>query len=211
MPLEDFRQLIKNHFYINLEYRTDRRDKCIQELLKWDITPNRFPAIQNRVGIIGCGMSHLKCLQIAKEKRYPYIAIFEDDIVIPKPKQVENIVNRIIKSGVEWDVLLLAGNNFKPNKLETEDYCIVNKCFTTTAYIVREPFYDKMIENLKEGLIFLMETGDRQFSLDAWWCHLQREHKFLLINPLSIYQRADYSDIEKCGVNYKNLMLNNDK
>jgi GR25 family glycosyltransferase involved in LPS biosynthesis len=211
MPLEDFRQLIQNHFYINLDRRTDRRDNCIKELLKWDIIPNRFSAIHNKVGIIGCGMSHLKCLQIAKEKRYPYVAIFEDDIVIPKPRQVENIVNRIIKSGVEWDVILLAGNNFKPNKVEKEDYYMVNKCFTTTAYIVREPFYDKMIENLKEGLIFLMETGDRQFSLDSWWCHLQRENRFLLINPLSIYQRADYSDIENCNVDYISLMLNDNK
>ncbi len=211
MPRADFHQLIENHFYINLDDRKDRNKNCIEELLKWDITPNRFPAIKNKMGIVGCGMSHLKCLQMAKEKRYPYVALFEDDIVIPKPKQVENIVNRIINSDVHWDVLLLSGNNFKPNKKETDDYYIVNKCFTTTAYIVRESFYDTMIENLKEGLIFLMETGDRQFSLDAWWCHLQREHNFLLINPASIYQRPDYSDIENKYVDYKNLMLNNDK
>jgi len=206
-----FDELIKNHYYINLDRRTDRRESCIKELSKWDIIPNRFTAIENKIGIIGCGFSHLKCLQIAKEKRYPYIAIFEDDIVIPKPRQVENIVNRIIKSGVEWDILLLAGNNFKPNKEEHDDYCIVNRCYCGTGYIVKEEFYDTLIENIKEGLIMLMKTGDRQYSWDAWWCHLQRENRFLLINPLSIYQRADYSDIENCNVDYISLMLNDDK
>ena len=94
--MSDFGELIKNHFYINLNKRTDRRDSCIKELSKWDIIPNRFTAIENKIGIVGCGFSHLKCLEIAKEKRYHYIAIFEDDIVIPKPKQVDNIVNRIL-------------------------------------------------------------------------------------------------------------------
>tara|TARA_R110001632_G_scaffold78952_1_gene176947 strand:- start:35 stop:664 length:630 start_codon:yes stop_codon:yes gene_type:complete len=209
--MSDFGELIKNHFYINLNKRTDRRDSCIKELSKWDIIPNRFTAIENKIGIVGCGFSHLKCLEIAKEKRYHYIAIFEDDIVIPKPKQVDNIVNRILISGVEWDVLLLAGNNFKPNKDEQDDYCIVNRCYCGTGYIVKEEFYDTLIENIKEGLLLLMKTGDRQYSWDAWWCNLQREYNFLLINPLTIYQKEDYSDIEYCNVNYKSLMLNNDK
>ena len=209
--MSNFKELIKNHFYINLNRRTDRRKSCIKELSKFDIIPNRFPAIENKVGRVGCSFSHLKCLQIAKEQRFPYVAIFEDDIVIPKPNQVENIVNRILKSGVEWDVLLLAGNNFKPNKNEHVDYCIVNRCYCGTAYIVKEEFYDKLIENIKEGLLLLMKTRDQQYSWDAWWCNLQREYKFLLINPLSIYQREDYSDIEYCNVNYKSLMLDSDK
>ena len=209
--MSSFETLIKNHFYINLDERKDRDQSCIKELSKWDIIPNRFPAIKHKRGAIGCSMSHLKCLEIAKEQNYPFVSIFEDDIVIPKPRQVKNIINRILKSEVEWDVLLLSGNNFKPNKVETDDYFIVNTCYTTTAYIVRQSFYDTFIENLKEGILLFMKTGDSRYSLDAWWFHLQKQHKFLLINPVSIYQRADYSDIENKVVDYKELMLDNEK
>ena len=76
---------------------------------------------------------------------------------------------------------------------------------------MKEEFYDTLIQNIKQGLLLLMKTGDRQYSWDAYWCILQRQYKFLLINPVSIYQREDYSDIEYCNVNYKSLMLNNDK
>lgn len=56
-----------------------------------------------------------------------------------------------------------------------------------------------------------METGNRDFSWDAHWIQLQQQDRFLLVNPLSVYQRPDYSDIEKKEVNYKNLMLQIDK
>lgn len=210
--MTSFENLIANHFYINLDKRNDRMISCEEELNKLGLVrPNRFAAIEHKMGIIGCGMSHLKCIQMAKEENLPYVTIFEDDIVIPKPNQVKNIVNRILESKVEWDIILLSGNNFKPNKEEHEDYSIVQRCYTTTAYIIKKDFYDIYIENLKEGLLLLMNTKSRDYSLDAYWIKLQIKYRFLLINPLSIYQKPDYSDIENKEVDYHHIMLNNDK
>jgi GR25 family glycosyltransferase involved in LPS biosynthesis len=210
--MSSFEALIQNHFYINLDERNDRMVHCEEELKKIGLDrPSRFSAIKTKVGIVGCGLSHLRCIESAKKEGLPYITIFEDDIVISKPNQLKNIVNRILQSGVDWDVLCLGGNAFKPHKEEHDDFVVVNRMYCGTGYIVKAHFYDTMIDNIRQGLAKLMETGDRQYSWDAWWINLQRQHRFLLINPLSVYQREDYSDIENKTVNYKELMLNIDK
>lgn len=205
-----FEALIQHHFYINLDSRNDRLVSCEEELKKIGLErPRRFSAIKNADGRIGCAMSHLKCLQNAKEEGSPYIAIFEDDIVIPKPNKVRNQVDRIIQSGIDWDVLLLAGNAFQPHKYFGEDFICVNRSYTTTAYIVKNSYYDVLIDNIKKGLLELMTTGEG--AIDVYWMNLQKKHTFLLLNPPTIYQKEDYSDIEGQSVNYKNLMLNIDK
>ena len=208
--MSSFEALIQNHFYINLDERNDRMISCEKELNKIGLErPRRFSAIKNSDGRIGCAMSHLKCLQNAKEEGSPYIAIFEDDIIIPKPNKVKNQVNRILQSGIEWDVLLLSGNAFQPHKYFGDDFVCVNRCYTTTAYIVNSSYYDILIDNIKKGLLNLMKTG--KGAVDVYWLSLQERHTFLLLNPPTIYQKEDYSDIEKQNVNYKNLMLKIDK
>tara|TARA_R110000764_G_scaffold228098_1_gene318467 strand:+ start:198 stop:851 length:654 start_codon:yes stop_codon:yes gene_type:complete len=217
--MSNFNELIKHHFYINLNERTDRRNLCEEELKKWDLKPNRFPAIkistntkvENRSGIIGCGMSHLKCIETAKENGWDYVAIFEDDIVIPKPTQVKNTVNRILESGEAWDIMLLSGNVLQPHKRIEEDFIVVNRSYTTTAYIVKNSFYDTLIQNLKEGVEGLIRTKERSYSLDAYWWKLMTHHIFLLPLPLTIYQRPDFSNIENTFVDYKKSILNINK
>ena len=210
--MSSFEALIQNHFYINLDSRNDRLVSCENELKKIGLErPCRFSAIKTRHGIVGCGISHLRCLEKARDEGLPYITIFEDDIIIPKPNQVKNIVNRILQSGVEWDVLCLAGNAFRPHKEEEDDYVVVNRMYCGTAYIVKAHFYDILIDNIRDSLTKILETGDRKYSWDAHWIQLQQKHRFLLINPLSIYQRPDYSDIEQKDVDYKSSMLNFDK
>ena len=48
-----------------------------------------------------------------------------------------------------WDVLIIGGNNVPPYK-QYYEYCArVFNCQTTTGYIVKEEFYDVMIDNFK--------------------------------------------------------------
>jgi len=68
-----------------------------------------------------------------------------------------------------------------------------------------------MIQNIKQGLDLLKHTHDRQYSWDAFWVLLQRKDTFLGVNPLSVVQKADYSDIEEKHTNYTKLMLTIDK
>lgn len=66
-------------FYINLDYRTDRRAEVERELEGFGM--ERFSAIRHSDGLAGCAMSHVACLKLARERGYPEVLIFEDDFM----------------------------------------------------------------------------------------------------------------------------------
>ena len=200
--------LFQNHFYINLSEREDRKQNAIEQLSKLGIVPNRMGAIKTEMGIVGCALSHLRCIQEAKIKGYPYVCIFEDDIIIKNENLLIKKVKKLINE--DFDVLMLSGNNFRPFE-EHDDYIKVTKCFTTGAYIIKEHYYDTWLNNLNEGIKLLLQTKDRDYSLDAYNHKLQREDKWWLITPICCYQMPDYSDIEYKEVDYMSMMLNYDK
>ncbi|AWN40184.1 glycosyltransferase family 25 protein [Methylobacterium durans] len=69
-------------FVINMDQRLDRWSAIQAECLTVGITPNRVSAIEYTPGWIGCGYSHLKCIQMAKERRLPWVLILEDDATV---------------------------------------------------------------------------------------------------------------------------------
>lgn len=111
----------------------------------------------------------------------------------------------------DWDVLLLGGNMFAPYSIHSDDAYRIHKCFTTTAYIVREHYYDTLINTWQSDLQKLVETGNRDYSLDISWFPLQQRDKWLLIRPLQVYQRPGISDIENKLTDYRCLMLTEKK
>ena len=204
---------IKNVFYINLLERTDRKIHVEMQLKSIGLNNfHRFNAIKILNGSIGCSMSHLKCLQLAKEQKWTHVLIVEDDIQFLDVELFVNQTNGFFKNNI-LDVLLFAGNNMPPY-IKTDDYCVqVSQCQTTTGYLVLSHYYDKLINNIKNGIINLMKypNNHRFFAIDKYWFSLQKEDLWYLIIPLSVIQREDYSDIEKKNTNYKKPMLDLDK
>jgi len=49
------------------------------------------------------------------------------------------------------------------------------------------------------------------FSIDKYWIYLQKQHRWMLLIPLIVVQRPDYSDIEKRYTDYQRLMTSIDK
>ena len=195
--------LFQNHFYINLKERKDRNNNAIEQLTKLGIKPNRFDAIKKDIGIIGCAYSHLNCIYEAKKNNWPYVCIFEDDITIINEDLLIDKVTKLITKN--FDVLMLSGNNFKPY-IEYNDYIKVSKCYTTSAYIIKNNYYDKWINNLNEGINLLEKTNNRIYSLDVYNHQLQREDNWWLIIPICCYQKPDYSNIENKDVDYTKHM-----
>lgn len=198
--------LNKYHRYINLRERPDRDILCKDQLRQIGISePKRFNAFKTTSGIIGCGMSHLSVIEDAKKNNYPYILVCEDDVVFKDHyKMLEKIDN--LKDET-WDVLLLGGNMFAPYSIHSDDAYRIHKCFCATAYIVREHYYDTLINCWQPALQQLIKTGNRDYSLDMIWFQLQERDFWLLIRPLQVYQRPDKSDIENTFVDYRHLML----
>jgi GR25 family glycosyltransferase involved in LPS biosynthesis len=204
---------IKHALYINLESRVDRKQHVENQMKNIGIKAERFNAVKLSDGALGCSMSHLKCLQMAKEKGWDHVLIVEDDITFTKPVLFIQQFNKFLSNQQTWDVVLIAGNNMPPYRAQG-DYCVqVKRCQTTTGYLVKSHYYDKLIDNIKTGMNMLVRNRDKHkiYAVDKYWFLLQDRDLWFLITPLSVVQREDYSDIEKRRTNYTNIMVDLDK
>ena len=204
---------LEHTIYINIDYRTDRKEHVEQELEKIGVKGERLNATKMQYGAVGCSMSHIRCLERAKSENWPYVFICEDDITFMNPELFLSKLDAFEKSAIEWDVIIVAGNTAPPFGPST-DCCIRTfNVQAATGYIVCRHYYDIMIANFREGVRQLMKdpNNKREYAVDMYWKRLQQQGRWYTIIPLSVYQYETYSDIENRTVDYKNLMLDLDK
>ena len=200
---------ITNVLFINLDSRTDRRKHFESQFFEIGFHPQRFAAIQNARGAIGCTMSHIACMEMAIQNNWDHVLVCEDDATIINPGQLVHQVNHFFQRfNDSWDVLLLAGNNYQPFRQESPEAVRVANCQTTTAYLVRRPYFETLLANFKEGLRKLKAEPAEQpsYAIDQYWKLLQRKDRWYLIVPITVIQRPDYSDVSKQHVNYSDVM-----
>ena len=206
--------IFEHTLFINLNHRKDRLEHVEKEFEKMGIKGERFNAIKTASGAIGCTLSHIKCLEIAKERDYEQVFICEDDITFTNPDLFkQNIEKFCMNEDIMWDVLIIGGNNVPPYKQYYDYAARVFNCQTTTGYIVKQDFYDTMIKNFKEGVTNLMRdpTNKRMYAIDIYWKKLQMENFWYMITPPTVTQYENYSDIENRNLNYDHLLLDMDK
>ena len=199
---------IEHAFYINLESRPDRKLHVEDQLKIIGVQATRFNAIKLSNGALGCSMSHLKCLEIARENNWEHVLIIEDDIKFLNPEVFMNQINKFFSLHSDWDVVLIAGNNLPPHEI-IDDSCVkISQCQTTTGYIVKKHYYNTLIDNIRNGITNLIKEPKLHFlyAIDKNWFKLQQKDKWYLITPLTVTQREDYSDIEKRPTNYTRAM-----
>ena len=201
-------ELLENNFVINLDVRPDRYQHVLQEFKKIDITPRRFNAIKTKDGAVGCTMSHIKCIELAIEEDKEYTFICEDDITFTDAYTLKRNIKRFNDNIKDWDVLIIGGNVVKPYE-KIDDYCLkIINCQTTTGYIVKKHYYQRLLDNFKTGANKLLTTGSKkEYAIDIFWKSLQKMHKWYLLYPLTVTQYENYSDIEGKNTNYDHLML----
>ena len=207
---------IKHVVYINLDIRPDRKLHVERELNSIGISSEnitRFPAIELDDGAIGCSLSHLKCIKMAKDANWPHLLLVEDDIQfidIPKFKQQ---FSKLLKTINTWDVVMLAGNNVGPYTIVSDCAVKIEACQTTTGYLVKHEYYDTLITNFENGIQNLMRYPNLRtyYAIDKYWFPLQTKDTWVMVYPLYGTQCISYSNIEQKSVNYDTLMLKLDK
>ena len=192
-------------FYINLKHRVDRMHQTETQFKSMGVTAERVDAIPCRNGAIGCALSHIKCIELAKERRMPYACICEDDIWFQAPEQTIQSVSNLMAS--KWDVMLL-GANIAPPYFKINNECMsVRNAQTTTGYIIKQAYYDTLLQNIRTGISgLLMYQNPKVYAIDIFWKKLQKLDHWIILLPLSVVQRPDYSDIEGKQVNYTKSM-----
>ena len=199
---------LKNVYYINLLHRTDRKEKIEYQLneLKWDY--QRYNAVKlpksPSSSRIGCSLSHLSILKEAHEKKLDYVVILEDDIKFVDTQSFNNRLESVLNDNTNFDVLLICTNAKKPLVQISKYLAKAYDCQTTTGYIVKNHYFETLIQNYTEGIQLLMKNPQHYYyySIDMYWKKLQKKDNWYLIIPMEVYQEDGYSDIEKVHKNY---------
>ena len=199
----------KYHFYINLKKRKDKNKHTISELKRFGINkPNRFDAIKHEIGIVGCVKSHIKCIELAKEMNYPFICIFEDDVVFRNIAECQEMINKYID--IDYDVLYI-GCRVLNNKYEfiTDELIKIDSAYTTHAYIVKSHYYDTILKNFYEGMNLKIKAGkeahdkrqSEEYNIDVYLGKLHKIDKWYTFYPHFVSQKDGYSDNFNIDIN----------
>jgi glycosyl transferase family 25 len=207
-----------NVFYINLDSQVGRRVHVEAQLERLGWNYSRFPAIEKADGRLGCAMSHLKIITMAKERGLSQVCIVEDDILFQKTNFYRKQLKKYLSSNPKFDVFLIAGNTVggsndgkKRTERISENVSRVYKSFTTTGYIVKCHYYDTLIANFKSSVLGLMKTpNDNRYAIDVNWLPLQAKDNWTMITPRTVTQLQGYSSIEEQVVSYHHVMLDLD-
>lgn len=190
-------ETIEKVVYINLEYRTDRRQHIQQEL---SIFPAEkiihFNAIKHNKGGIGCSMSHIGVLELAIKNNWKNVLIVEDDLQWKNFDNGHSILSNLVKN--PYDVIMLSGHSVKYNR---KTYKLQN-CCARTAYLVSNHYYQTLLNNYKTGLVLLEKDFRGSHRGDMYWNRLQERDKWYIIMPQMCMQQPSFSDIEKRHVDY---------
>ena len=191
--------------YINLEKRKDRKQQIENELNNFNLKYARFEAIQtDGFGILGCGLSHVQVLKIAKQRNYKNILIFEDDFTfIVSKEEFENNLTNFFNLKIDYDVLFLSYNIIKYEELSNN---IINRSISSTTasgYLVNSKYFDTLINILENAMPKLSETRQHWiYANDIIWNELQiKDNWYYFINRIG-KQRESYSDNAQQITNY---------
>jgi len=191
--------------YINLAYRTDRRAEVEGELTRMGLSGERFDAIQERPGCVGCSKSHLAVLALAKERGWDHVLILEDDFQFVVDKDTLSArIQAFFDLKIPYDVLMLSYGMDSADPYN-DIVCRATRAQTASGYLVHSRFYDALIANLSEAIPLLISTGRHwDYANDQCWKRLQRTAQWFCMTTRIGTQRASYSDVSQRFVHYGN-------
>jgi GR25 family glycosyltransferase involved in LPS biosynthesis len=190
-------------YVINLEERTDRMEK-IKEIFR-DFNIIRINAIKHENGVIGCFLSHLECIKIAKQNNLKNIFVIEDDCI---PFYTEkDFINRLCKIKKildeleDWDIFLGSTNTVFTrhviNKIYVNDEHFLKVTRGKTAHMIcyNEKVYDT----------YLNTVPYINSPIDKFW-----HDKFTAIIPIPYIASQDdgFSDILNKDISYEGRITN---
>jgi GR25 family glycosyltransferase involved in LPS biosynthesis len=188
--------IAENVFVISLTTRNDRREKVSKELKSQKIPFQFYDAISDENPIYGCTASHINVIKIAREKKLPYVLIFEDDAKFIQPFKLPPLPK-------DWSMLFLGAC---VNKIYDEYYYRWKRSsnWYAHAYIVRDTLYDRIIEEASQNM-------DKRL-IDEYYCeYLHPTIQSYCIYPTMVTQANDYSDILKTTLDRHQKVINFDR
>jgi glycosyl transferase family 25 len=176
---------------INLPERTDRWSVLQNTLDSTGLSYERVNAIKRTPGWKGCSLSHRRCVEIAKERRWPWVLILEDDCrLLPKwQEEFTHILPSLWQKKDTWELF----NGGPSTLLQSHCISLSPPLFSVKAYgthfiLLHCGSYDKV----------LRDVGDH-LRIDVYYTESM---KTLCTVPHLATQQTTYSDIERKVLDY---------
>ena len=173
-------------FYINLDRRTDKRERMERVLKEAGIGAERFPAIEHKEKVLsiygiwmdseyyrktyGCLESHLKVLETALQRNASSVLVMEDDILLQKPPDACKEMLAGL-GGVPWDAFWFYGG--EKGKQEGRLRRLERPSWGAYAYAINGPAIPKVID-----LIYKSYETMRWYPLDSIYVSFLRGNIF---------------------------------
>lgn len=162
--------------------------------------PGNFFGIENFheryfKGCVGCLLSHLEILKLAKKNNYKSILILEDDVVFSDDieQKLENLYKNFPN---EWDMFYLSGSLIKEGE-KFDYYSELISAHTTHSYAVNCTAYDILIK--------LLETNIFNKPVDSCYVSIQDSLKSYIAMPFLSYQASGFSNIHNSNASYDSI------
>lgn len=221
MKLNDF---FENIFLINLERRIDRligfNNKAKEIGFEFEIfkaidgrgitedtvyNGNKISISRNKYYVdgfsnysksqIGCLISHLEVLKLAKQRGYNNFLVLEDDCEFKTDfnQEFDKFIQEFDK---EWDMLYFSGSMIEySDKFLT--YRRLTSCHTTHSYAVNSRCLDYLIDHI--------ESNINNMPIDSSYVEIQNELKCYITFPFLTFQEEGFSDIQNRVVDYDSI------
>ena len=195
---ECFRLLGSAEAYcVSLERRLDRRTRLAEtldavELHEVMLYPAFDAAVLNlhhpeRVrGEVGCYLSHLGLLKMARARRLPALTLLEDDIVFA-PAFAAELKNFVLHLPDDWDVLYFGGWHVHPPEPVNSFVHRLTCTFGTTMVVFRAAAIRALLEHADE----------MTDQIDVYYSRYMSELRFYAPTRAIAWQAEGFSDVRE--------------
>lgn len=191
-------------YCINLDKRTDRWKLAEPHLKDLGLDVERVPGYDGsalglefppeiKEGAVGCSLSHLFTIKLAKQNKFENFLLLEDDVVFDDEVN-EKFFSVLDQVPDDWDMLYLGGQHFHGMDMPQINENVYKCVYTLAAQSVgiKNTVYDYFIDKLMN----ISKINDLHYA------ESHREINAYVIIPHLSWQRNTFSDIEKVHINY---------
>jgi GR25 family glycosyltransferase involved in LPS biosynthesis len=202
--------------YINLDFRTDRKEhfENLKKEYPFFSEIENMKATENKDGLLGCCISHIKALEYLSSSTESYVVIFEDDFCIFNSNNFYKFTLQFqnIKDIDDWDIIVLTPRGSTVSGSQSMELSGFKKIIdnqTATGYIIKTKFIPKLIETLNESLLLQQKGVEKNISAnDQYWKKLQLTSRFYYFSEVFGGQLPSWSNIENRWVDYNQRFRN---
>ena len=190
-------------YVINTKFQLNKWENCLYQFNKYDIKNyERVEKITVNIheykkhdfiekdykigkGMLGCKLSHIKCIQMGIKNNLDKILILEDDFqFINNVNYWFNKIKSYIKS--DWDILYLGGRH-KKWPIEINKYLVRSlRTYCAYAYIINSKCYKDLLD--------MIENSNEQ--IDVIYSKFNKNFICYSLKPYIVYQNNTISNSE---------------